>query len=161
MDRIEPDGFFTRRDRAREKKRVQEGKRPKRSFFSVVESEISDADGAGALLDGNISLQEAHEFLDEIHQAGDRLIAEPTPQQARAYRELIQRFMRGTVPGAFDVEEHQSGGNILKRKRFTLVRQIDQKVERLVAGILQSQGRQFDILARLEEIHGMLVDLMH
>ena len=65
------------------------------------------------------------------------------------------------MPGAFDVEEHQSGGNILKRKRFTLVRQIDQKVERLVAGILQSQGRQLDILARLEEIDGMLVDLMH
>lgn len=161
MDRIEPDGFFTRRDRAREKKRVAEGKRPKRSFFSVVESEVSDSSGAGALLDGNISLQEAHELLDEIHQAGDRLLAEPTPNRARAYRELVQRFMRGTVPGAFDVEEHQSGGNILKRKRFTLVRQIDQKVERLVAGILQSQGRQFDILARLEEIHGMLVDLMH
>jgi uncharacterized protein len=161
MNRIEPDGFFTRRDRAREKKRVQDGKRPKRSFFSVVESEITDSSGVGPLVDGNISIEEAHSLLDEIHQAGDRLAAEPTPQQAKVYRELIRRFMLGLVPGAFDVEEHQSGGNILKRKRFTLVRQIDQKVERLVAGILQSQGRQLDILARLEEIDGMLVDLMH
>lgn len=161
MDRIEPDGFFTRRDRAREKKRVAEGKRPKRSFFSIVAADTTETFGSEALLDGAISLEEAHGLLDEIHQAGERLLEEPTPQQAKAYRELIRRFMRGVVPGAYDVQEHQSGGNILKRKRFTLVRQIDQKVERLVAGILQTQGRQFDILGRLEEIHGMLIDLTH
>ncbi|MFP4329480.1 MAG: YaaR family protein [Spirochaetaceae bacterium] len=161
MDRIEPDGFFTRRDRAREKRRLSEGKAPKRSFLSIVTSEESRTPGEGTSVEGAVSLEEAHLLLDEIHQAGERLLEEPTPQLARAYRDLIRRFMQGMVPGAFDVEEHQSGGNILKRKRFTLVKQVDQRVERLVAGILQTQGKQLDILARLEEIHGMLVDLMH
>ena len=161
MDRIEPDGFFTRRDRAREKRKVTEGKRPKRAFFSLVDTQVPETDAGRPLADGELSLDEVHELLDEIHQEGDRLVAEPTPQRAKVYRDLVRRFMRGLVPGAYDVEEHQSGGNILKRKRFTLVRQIDQKLERLVAGILQSQGRQLDILERLEEIHGMLVDLTH
>ena len=161
MDRIEPDGFFTRRDRAREKKRVAEGKGPKRTFLSIVGAESAETSGSDPLLDGAISIDEAHELLDEIHQAGERLVEEPTPQQAKAYRDVVRRFLRGVVPGAYDVEEHQSGGNILKRKRFTLVRQIDQKLGRLVAGVLQTQGRQLDILARLEEIDGMLVDLMH
>jgi uncharacterized protein YaaR (DUF327 family) len=38
---------------------------------------------------------------------------------------------------------------------------IDQKLDRLVQGMLQSQGSQMELMSRVEEIHGLLVDLSH
>ena len=59
------------------------------------------------------------------------------------------------------MEEHTSGGNVLNRKRFSIVQIIDQKLDRLVQGMLQSQESQMELMSRVEEIHGLLVDLAH
>jgi uncharacterized protein YaaR (DUF327 family) len=37
---------------------------------------------------------------------------------------------------------------------------VDRKLEQLAAGILAGQHSQMDILARVEEINGLLVDLL-
>jgi len=58
------------------------------------------------------------------------------------------------------VEQKESGINILKRKRFTSIRVIDQRLERLVADILQDQAEQLEILNRIDEINGLLVNLV-
>jgi uncharacterized protein YaaR (DUF327 family) len=58
------------------------------------------------------------------------------------------------------VEEQTSGGNILRRKRFTQVKIIDGKLESLVQAVLCSQGKQLDVLEKINEIHGMLIDLI-
>jgi hypothetical protein len=58
------------------------------------------------------------------------------------------------------VEENVSGRNVLNRKKFALIKVIDEKLERLALGILQTQKDQFDILARVDEINGLLVDLL-
>jgi len=58
------------------------------------------------------------------------------------------------------LEEKSSGAGVLKRKRFTQIRVIDQKLERLVAELLADQHRQLDILGRVNEINGLLVDLL-
>ena len=52
-----------------------------------------------------------------------------------------------------------SGANIAKRKRFTLVKVIDEKLEAL-ASVLAAQKEQLAILAQIDEINGLLVDLV-
>jgi uncharacterized protein YaaR (DUF327 family) len=64
------------------------------------------------------------------------------------------------VERTYDVVEKSSGGNILKRKKFTTVVVIDERLERLAAEVLSAQRDKLDILRRLDEIHGMLVDLL-
>jgi uncharacterized protein YaaR (DUF327 family) len=49
----------------------------------------------------------------------------------------------------------------LKRKKFTQVEIIDQKLEQLAAGILSNQKDQLGLLGKIEEINGLLVDLLH
>jgi uncharacterized protein YaaR (DUF327 family) len=58
------------------------------------------------------------------------------------------------------VEEQTSGGNILRRKRFTQVKIIDKKLESLVRAVLNNQGRQLEVLAKINEIRGLLIDLI-
>ena len=48
----------------------------------------------------------------------------------------------------------------MKKKRFTLVKVIDEKLESLVAEILRGQSEQLKILERIEEINGLIVDII-
>jgi len=64
------------------------------------------------------------------------------------------------VERAYGLVEKTSGGNILKRKKFTTVVVVDEKLERLAAEVLSSQRDRLEILRRLDEIHGLLVDLL-
>lgn len=99
-------------------------------------------------------------MLDDVHSAGDLLKEKPLPDNIVAYKAAVRSFVKFVVDRAYDVSERTSGGNILKRKKFTQVQVIDQKLEQLAAGILSGQKSQLALLERIEEINGLLVDLM-
>jgi uncharacterized protein len=158
--RIESDGIsgFRPNDRTR-KGRDTRPKRASGLFPSLFEHEV---EGFAPVLPvpGPVStVEEAQGLLDRIHQLGDQLSREQTFSRLREYRVAVQDFLRSVVTHAVDVQEHTSGTNILNRKRFTLVRIIDQKLERLAAGMFQTQQSQIEMLRKVEEIQGLLVDL--
>lgn len=99
-------------------------------------------------------------LLDDVHIAGDELKKLPGRAAVLRYREAVSRFMKYVVDHGFETEQHVSGFNILKRKKFTVIRVVDDKLNRLAAGILQNQASQLQILEAVEEINGLLVDLM-
>jgi uncharacterized protein YaaR (DUF327 family) len=99
-------------------------------------------------------------LYDAVHRAGQRLLHERTYTAAQRYRETIRRFLLKVVPDAHAVEVHESSRDILSRKRYYLITTVNSSVERLINGILQTQTQQLEILRRLEEIEGLLVDLM-
>jgi uncharacterized protein YaaR (DUF327 family) len=47
-----------------------------------------------------------------------------------------------------------------KRKKHVKIQVIDKKLEDLAAMLLTSQARQLELASRLEEIRGLLVDLL-
>ena len=102
---------------------------------------------------------EAAELLDNVHEAGENLKRDPDGERIRAYKAAVRNFVHYVVERTYDVVEKSSGGNILKRKKFTTVVVIDERLERLAAEVLSAQRDKLDILRRLDEIHGMLVEL--
>lgn len=100
-------------------------------------------------------------MLDGIHALGEELVKRRTMQALRAYREAIKRFLRQVVGDGLGIKEQESGSSILTRKRYTMVTVINDNLERLVHGLMQSQEAQFTLLERVEEIQGLLVDLTH
>lgn len=117
------------------------------------------------------------ELLDEVHHAGTALAQRPFPPEIRAYREAVRDFVHYVVENSFDTEEQTSlyrrgklsasgtageapAGDPLKMKKFTLIKVIDERLEKMAAGILRGQSAQLEILSRLDEIKGLLVDLM-
>lgn len=101
------------------------------------------------------------QLYDAVHRAGQRLLDEQTYTAAQLYREAVRRFLGKVMAGANGIEIHESREDIVTRKRFFLLTRINQSVDRLVEGLKQTQADQLDILSRLEEIQGMLVDLFH
>lgn len=99
-------------------------------------------------------------LLDGVHSTGDLLKEKPLPDNILSYKNAVRSFVRYVVDRTYSVTESISGGNILKRKKFIQVQIIDQKLEQLAAGILSNQRDQLGLLAKIEEINGLLVDLM-
>ncbi|MDR2151079.1 MAG: DUF327 family protein [Spirochaetaceae bacterium] len=135
--------------------KTKENARPR--FFSIFEQKTQETAEETLL---SFSPETEKDLLDEIHSAGDNLRNRPFPQEIKRYKQAVRNFLSYVVHQGFDTERHISGVNLMKRKRFTLVQIVDQKLERLAAGILAGQTHQLEILARLEEIKGLLVDLL-
>jgi len=127
----------------------------------VAESEsAADAEAIPEAYRGLSPEKILERMLDDVHSAGDLLKEKPLPDNIVAYKGAVRAFLKFVVSRAYDVSERTSGGNILKRKKFTQVQVIDQKLEQLAAGILSGQKSQIALLGRIEEINGLLVDLM-
>jgi uncharacterized protein YaaR (DUF327 family) len=137
-------------------RREKTEKAKKRLFASLFEK-AGNAPAPEALPASEESL---HLLLDEVHSCGDALSRRPFPQEIQAYKQAVRNFVHYVVENCFDTEEHQSGASLLKRKKFTLVQVIDKKLEELAAAIMRGQENQLSILAKTDEIRGLLVDLM-
>lgn len=129
-----------------------------RTFSRLVEAaaEGSRADDGG----GRRDRRSLEELLDEVFAAGAALKSAPTLTAVSDYRARVQAFLRHVVDRMLAVEERTSGGSLPKRKRYTLIRVIDGKLEALAASVLSAQREQLGILAQVDEINGLLVDLV-
>lgn len=149
--------------------RSQESKRKEkpglRRFDSLVREKVEEGKTLGeaavpAHLAGLPPEKILEALLDDVHSTGDTLKGKPLPDNIIAYKNAVRAFIRYVVDRTYTVTETTSGGNILKRKKFTQVQVIDEKLEQLAAGILSNQKGQMALLERIEEINGLLVDLM-
>lgn len=141
--------------------KTEKKKEPARAgaFRSALrEAETADLTPAAEGLP--FSQAEASVLLDEVHLAGENLKRDPDVERIKAYKAAVRNFMHYVVERSYDVVEKSSGGNILKRKKFTSVVVIDERLERLAAEVLSAQRDKLDILRRLDEIYGLLVDLL-
>jgi uncharacterized protein YaaR (DUF327 family) len=116
-----------------------------------------------------LSEDSLHELLDDVHSSGDALSKRPFPEEIAAYREAVRNFIHYVVENSYDTEEQvgiiqtrkQPNGTALpSRKKHTIIRIIDSRLEGLAASILRGQANQLDILEKLDEIKGLLVDLL-
>jgi len=132
----------------------------KKSFALFFEKAAHNEAAPGNIRELPLSEDSLHELLDEVHSAGDALSKRPFPPEIKAYREAVRNFIHYVVENSYDTEEQTSGTAVLKRKKFTLVRVIDSKLEGMASAILRGQINQLEILERLDEIKGLLVDLI-
>jgi hypothetical protein len=82
-------------------------------------------------------------------------------EHIRRYRKAVSSFLRYVVANSLESETQEGArfNPLKKQKRYTLIRTVNEKLERLAAGILQNQYSQMEILRRVEEINGLIVDV--
>jgi uncharacterized protein len=119
------------------------------------EAEATAATESAAFSDADLTL-----LLDGVHEAGDRLKENPSIDLVQAYKKSVRDFVHYIVERSFVVEEKTSGGNILKRKKYYRIAIVDESLEHLAAEILRNQKDHLEILRRVDEINGILVDLL-
>jgi len=142
------------------KKAGKKDKAQRRTFSELVESAAEGERAAEEDSSPSDAQRGIQELLDGVFDSGDALKRAPTMDTIREYRQRVKDFVKYVVRNSVHVEETASGANILKRKRFTLIRVIDEKLDALAASVLSGQKEQIAILAQIDQINGMLVDLI-
>jgi hypothetical protein len=159
MDRIESlEAFYFSKPSERKKTKRSKPLPPSR-FSSLLEA-VRGESGQYDLLEAPRPDASLEELLDEVHESGEALIEAQTLDNFKRYRQAVQSFLEQVVRSMVAVEQKVSGTDVLKRKRFTQIHVVNEKLERLVAETFQNQRRQIDLLERVNEIKGLLVDLM-
>jgi uncharacterized protein YaaR (DUF327 family) len=145
----------------------------KTSFTRMLEGIEDQAETAEAR-ELPLSEDAVQELLDDVHAAGDNLKNRPFPEEIMAYKRAVRNFLHHVVEYGYGVEQQEGIPNyqkpgykgnfedpdFKKRKLHTRILVVDRKLEQLAAGILSGQTTQLELLASIEEITGILIDLL-
>jgi len=132
------------------------------------------ADELGPLREMPVSEEAISILMDDVRSAGDILKSRPFPDEIIRYKQAVRNFMHYVVKNSYALEHEEGIPKFLKpgfsgqrgtqdsmsKKQYTKIQVIDKKLEDLAAMLLSSQLPQLELAARLEEISGLLVDLL-
>jgi uncharacterized protein len=143
----------------RNKTGASKNSKEEKIFFKdfIKNSETEQVDGIDFSQD--IEYEHLESLLDDIHALGEQLKRNQTIDIVKKYKNAVKNFLK-KVTKAYTVEQQVSGNNILKRKQFTLIKVADTELERLGIGIMQTQQEQIDILSKIDELYGLLLNLL-
>ncbi len=117
-----------------------------------------------SVYDENISLET---LLDDVHSSGEKLVEKPFISNVKEYKQAVRRFLAYVVKNTFSAETEiekkkyiKNGLPFVDEKKWTNIKIVDEKLEKLALYIIQNQRGQLTILKKIEEIEGILVDLM-
>ncbi|MCL2759812.1 MAG: YaaR family protein [Treponema sp.] len=157
-------------------KKTKSLRRGEEVAFSTLYNDLrgKTADALGPLRDLPASDESVSILMDDVRDAGDRLKSRPFTEEIIRYKQAVRNFINYVVQNCYS-KEHEIGipnklkpGFIGRRstpeamesKDYVKIQVIDKKLEDLAAMLLSSQGRQIELVSRLEEIRGLLIDLL-
>lgn len=98
-------------------------------------------------------------LLAEVDKQGKKLLDQMTIRELKKYKEVVKRFLGEAFKSSFKVKEQAGWDRRGKYKVFTLVEEIDKKMEQLSSLLMEEHKDQLLILETLDEIRGMLLDI--
>lgn len=144
----------------------------KPSFSNMLELSKEEAelinDGLPVELAGKTE-EEAIVFLkDEVDIAGEELTANPSIEQINNYRKKIGNFMKYVSKNNYEVltkQRRYRGRPFIDKKTgkpayYVQIGTINEKLDQLTRDLIYNHSEQINILSRVEEINGLIVDLM-
>lgn len=112
----------------------------------------------------SMEFDEAVAFLmDEVTMAGEELKNSPLPECYESYKKKITQFLHFVEKNTYDIENQMGirSPRFKNRKKYIIVTVVNEKLEQLARDIMFIQSSQISMLAKVEEIKGLLVDLLH
>lgn len=98
-------------------------------------------------------------MMEEIVMQGDKIVKRMDVRDMRRYRTLIKEFMNEIVNRSHKF----SRGNFLDRRGrhrvYGIIRLVDEKLDELAQELVSEECDKIAILAKVDEIRGLLLDL--
>ncbi|MBQ7159450.1 MAG: YaaR family protein [Treponema sp.] len=149
------------------KKQEQTGKAAPPSFISALTKSQEEAtlvqEGLPLEIAG-MNTEEAVVFLkDAVEMAGDELKQRQDLASMEKYRQKVKQFMQYIIKNSFEVEKTQRRGFNRKGRKIdprVQVKIIDEKLNKLASEMMYLQRANLQLLAKVEEINGLIIDLI-
>jgi len=172
---MNPAAYSQVRQKADEKK--SKGVRGEKIDFSRFMDDLrgKTADELGPLRNLPVSEETINLLMDDVRSTGDTLLNRPFPDEIMRYKQAVRSFINYVVQNSFAIDHEKGIPKFLKpgfsgtrgtpeamnQKTYTKIMVIDKKLEDLAAMLLTNQSHQLKLVSRLEEIRGLLIDLLH
>ncbi len=140
-------------------KNIRGGKTEFKSLFDNLRGKTTDE--LGPLSELPVSEETVNLLMDEVRSAGDTLKSRPLPEEIMRYKQAVRNFINYVVKNNYSVEVEAGIPKFLK-PGFKGARGTPDAMdpEDLAAMLLSGQAQQMQLVSRLEEIRGLLVDLL-
>lgn len=103
--------------------------------------------------------EELQRGLLEIDQQGQRLAKSMTIRELRQYKLLVKRFLEETARRGVQLRETRGWDRRGRSKRYKLLEEIDHELLGLADELLESEQGRIELLQKIGEIRGMLINL--
>jgi uncharacterized protein YaaR (DUF327 family) len=99
------------------------------------------------------------QLLEEIDGLSAELKKAPNPEGIRRYRDLVTSFMKEALHQSFEVNQQTHWDRTGNRKTMTTVKQINKLLEEIMDETVNKEKRHLDLIAKFDQIRGLLLDL--
>jgi len=104
--------------------------------------------------------EELQQKLQDIHRQGDRLARSMTVRELMLYRQMVKKFLEDTARRGVGLKETRGWDRRGRTKRYKLLEEIDESLVSLADELLETEEGRIDLLQRVGEIRGMLINLL-
>lgn len=108
-----------------------------------------------------MDLEEAAIFLkDEADIAADQLKEHQTPEMFADYRKKVANFLRYIQKNNFEVIKRERRTRTRSREPQFIITAVNEKLDEMARWLLSTHREAFNMLAKVDEIKGLLIDLL-
>ena len=104
--------------------------------------------------------EELQQKLQDIHRQGERLSRSMTVRELMLYRQMVKKFLEDTARRGIGLKETRGWDRRGRTKRYKLLEEIDEALVSMADELLNSEEGRIDLLQRVGEIRGMLINLV-
>jgi len=97
--------------------------------------------------------------LSAIAELGQKLVRNMSLSDLKEYKERVSNFLRLCISQGFSFDEERLGSRFGRTKILAIVRTVNQKLVDLGKELLSSNKDSLKVLALVDEIRGLLLDL--
>ncbi len=98
-------------------------------------------------------------MLEEITQQGERIKKRMDVKDVRRYRSLIQEFMNEVVSRSHEFSRENSLDRRGRHRVYGIVKLVNEAIDELAQELIKDEKDSLEILGRIDEIRGMLLDI--
>ncbi len=104
--------------------------------------------------------EELQRKLEDIRLQGDRLTRSMTIRELVLYRQMVKMFLEDTVRRGIALKETKGWDRRGRGKRYKLLEEVDAMLVSMGEELLQSEEGRIDLLHKVGEIRGILINLV-
>lgn len=108
---------------------------------------------------GKAAETELNRMLEQIQLQGERLSKSMTVRELRQYKLLIKKFLEETARRGVQLRDTKGWDRRGRTKRYTLLEEIDENLLAMADDLLEHEQGRIEILQKIGEIRGMLINL--
>ena len=99
-------------------------------------------------------------MMEEIVMQGDKIVKRMDVRDMRRYRTLIKDFMNEIVNRSHKFSRDNFLDRRGRHRVYGIIRLVDEKLDELAQALVSEEGDKIAILAKVDEIRGLLLDIL-